>query len=147
MTEIKKLIELWNARPPRVEPDDDEHLIYIFTGLLPALREAMPRIVELIEQPAIGCPNTDLPPTPAPESNIHTQVQTLNMADSVEASDPTADTGDKPASSPASAVENTGGGAATKRLGASRRARTARAKKHAADPPRQPQETGETATA
>lgn len=51
MTQIQKLIELWISRPPRVEPVNDNHLIYIFTGLLPALRDAMPGIMALIEQP------------------------------------------------------------------------------------------------
>lgn len=50
MNKIQKLVELWNARPLRVEPDNDDHLIYVFTGLLPALREAMSGIVEMSQQ-------------------------------------------------------------------------------------------------
>jgi hypothetical protein len=144
MTEIEKLIELWNARPSRVEPDNEEHLLYLFTGLLPALRDAMPKIVEMVAPPATGSPNTDLPPAPAPESSSHNPVQTPNTAGSGEGSGPTADNGGKPAASPAIVAETAND--AAKRPGAAKRARTTKARKPVAAPPGQPQGIGETAT-
>src|SRR5579863_10172932 len=108
MSEIQKLIELWNARPPRVEPDNEAHLLYLFTGLLPALRKAMPVIVALADghqAPAIVVPSTGLPPAPAPEPNTHIQDPTPNTDGIGEASGPTGDNAGKPASLPAIVVE------------------------------------------
>lgn len=125
-----------------------DHLIYLFSGLLPALRDAMPRIVEMVERPvsATDSPSTDLPLVPAPGPSTHSQGQIPNKAGTVEASGPAADTGDKPASSPASADE-IADGAAMKRRGATKRARPAKPRKPAAVPRAQPQQTDETATA
>jgi hypothetical protein len=148
MTDIQKLIELWNARPTRVEPNNEDHLLYIFTGLLPALRDAMPKIVEMVEQPAraTGVPNTDLPPAPAPEPSIHIQAPIQNTAGNGEVFGPTVDNVGKPVSSPAIVAE-IANCVATKRPEASKRARPAKARKPVAAPPEQSQKTAETAKA
>lgn len=41
MNRILKLLEAWEARPPKVEPDNQDHLIFVFGRLLPALRDAI----------------------------------------------------------------------------------------------------------
>lgn len=143
MTEIKKLIELWNARPQRAEPDNEQHLLYLFTGLLPALRDAMPRIVELIELQASVAPNTDLPPAPAPEPSTHNPTQIPSTDGNVVTSGPATDSGDMCESSPAS-VGETEPAASPTSSGPGKRAKTTRARKPAAAPHAQPQGTAAT---
>lgn len=146
MPEIEKLIALWNARPPRVEPDNEDHLLYIFTGLLPALRRAMPEIVELMKQtpPATVRPSTDLPPAPGPAPSSHSPVQTPNTAGNAEGFGQTADNAGRSAASPASGGA-TVTGASTKPPEVSKRARPMKARKPAAVPHEQLPKTDETA--
>lgn len=144
MTEINKLIELWNARPQRAEPDNEEHLLYIFTGLLPALRNAMPRIVSLVQVPvaipASDPPNIDLQPAPVPGPNSRSQAPIQNTADSAEVSGPTTDNAGIPASVLATTGE-TANAASEGQSAALKRARTTRARKSAAVPPPRPHGT------
>ena len=65
---IQTLITTWNERPPRVEPDNESDLVYLFGKLLPALVEAMPEISSL---PSLQEPQPEAEPTsalPPPEA-------------------------------------------------------------------------------
>lgn len=164
---IQKLIDTWNKRPARVEPDNEEHLLYVFTELLPAVRDSMADIANtayLVNQmknhqivacefaggvpilkgrtlePGVNSPNTVGLITQVQEPNIHSPQESPSMADTAEVTDRTVGSADKPASETATPALKP-----WQKANAARVAKAA-AKKLAALPPAVPQGTGETGT-
>lgn len=105
--EIKSLAEIWNRGPARVEPDNEEHLRYVFGELLPALNLAIPQIVNIaamtlggptsqspVAPPAAGgpSPSSATPSAPSTEQSTHILTEILRTADTVEGFDHTAGT-------------------------------------------------------
>src|ERR1700744_2797491 len=102
MSQIQQLLDVWGERPPRVEPDDLDHLSYVFGRLLPALRDAIPEIeasqrVQLQEQRATP-PSMEIMTMLEQASNNRSPDPTPSTAGTGAASDHTAGTSDTPAS-------------------------------------------------
>lgn len=105
-TNIQNLISVWAERPPRVEHDDIEHLTYIFTRLLPALRDSMLDIEQLTSQAPPPVEDSPLPnsapsPEPSPAPSNHIPEGSLSRVGTAAASGQTRDTADTVLSSPA----------------------------------------------
>lgn len=146
---IAKLIQVWNERPQRVEPDDAAHLEYIFTKLLPVLRDAMPTIVNSYNNGAMPVVNDQIAtpvregsqsiprtPAPGPEPSSHIPAESQSTAGNAEASGQAGGIADKPASSLGTVVVSRApvpppGQPLNKRAVALQRARAAKSKKRA----------------
>jgi hypothetical protein len=150
MNKINTLLEVWEKRPPKVDPDEQQHLLYIFGNLLPALRDAVPDIKianavmvtsQARSQERTPAPSTEIPAetSPALERSSHIRTENPSGGDTVGAqgcisgseNKPGA-AGDTPAETPVAQTAD-----ATPRKRASR-------KKHASVPPAEPQKTGDT---
>jgi hypothetical protein len=108
---IKNLINAWNKRPARVEPSEEAHLLYVFTELLPALRDSIPDIVNnaylvnlAAASPPIPPPAPDAgsqsnvtQPAPAPAPSSHIPEEIPSTGDSGADPGPVADTAGTPA--------------------------------------------------
>jgi hypothetical protein len=149
---INQLLEAWNERPMRFDPEEVAHLMWVSTKLLPAMRDAMPEIQRMHElqelmgrptpqvqppAPGVEFPSTDLPQGQETASNNHSQDSTPSMADNAEVTGQTAGNADTSASSPATGGDKL----AALKSKAAKHGRPVSAKKRAAAPRVKPPKT------